>query len=157
MDILRLNRKRLSWNSLTLSYDGIPLGSGVLSIDYEQTRERKVVYGSRKSGKNVGTTSGKYTTTGSMKVIREVSEILKQYLTAKGLGSIGDASFTLILQAVEIPGAPLIVVLSDVEIKTIKFSSAEGVDELVDEYTFNEGFDVTENGMTLASRVREIG
>lgn len=157
MDILRVNRKRLSWNSLSLTYDGIPFGSGVLSIDYSQVRERKVVYGSRKSGKNVGTTSGKYSTSGSIKMLRETGDIFKKFMTAKGLGSIGDASVTIILQAVEIPGSPLTVVLSDVEIKEMKFSSAEGVDELVDEFVFNEGFDVLENGMTLASRVREIG
>ena len=159
MDPLRINNTRYSWNSLSFTYDGIPFGGGVLSLDYSQVRERKTVYGSRKSGKNVGVTSGKYTTSGSMKMLRETGNLFKTYMSTKGLLSIGDADVNLIIQIAEpvIGSIPQTIVLAGVYIKEMKFSTAEGVDELVDEFVFNDGFDVTENGMTLASRIREIG
>ena len=157
--MFRLNDTRYSWNSVSNTYDGIPVGEGMLALDYTQTRERKVVYASRKSGKNVGVTSGKYSTAGSFKMLRETAFQFETYLTVKGLGSIGDASFTLITQASELePGAvPLVVTLSGCYIKEIKHSLAEGIDELVTEYTLNEGFDVTQNGMVLFSRIRDLG
>lgn len=156
---LRLNNIRLSWNSTVASIDGIPVGEGLQGIDYTQTRDRKVVYGSRKDGRNIGVTSGKYATSGSLKMTREAALPIQAYLTAKGLGSFGDASFTLIVQSIEPePGSiPLLVTLSSCYIKEVKHSYAEGTDELVTEFTLNEGFDVEENGMVLYSRIRGLG
>lgn len=158
MDILRVNRKRYSWNSTTVSYDGIPLGSGLISLDYSQKRERGILFGSRKSGKNIGTTSGRYITAASFKLVTETADVLKKYLTIKGLGSIGDASFTLIVQIAEpvIGAIPQTIVLADCEVEEMKKSFAEGVDGLVDEFVLCGGLDITENGMTLASRIREL-
>lgn len=157
--MFRLNATRYSWNSVSASYDGIPFGEGLQAVDHTETRDRKVVYGSRKSGKNIGVTSGKYSTAGSIKMLKETAQQFLQYLTAKGLGSYGDASFTVILQIAELePGSlPIVVTLSNCYIKEKKDSYAEGTDELVTEFTLNEGFDVTENGMTLASRTRDLG
>lgn len=157
--MFRLNGTRYSWTSCAHSYDGIPFGEGMLAVDYTQTRDRKVVYGSRKSGKNIGTTSGKYATSGSIKMLKETWLQLQIYLTAKGLGSYGDASFTIIVQIAELsPGAiPIVVTLSGCQVKEVKDSFAEGIDELVTEITLNDGFDVSENGMVLYSLTRDLG
>lgn len=159
--MFRLNNTRLSWNSTTISLDGVPLGEGVLAVDYTQTRERKVVYGSRKDGRNVGVTSGRYATSGSIKLLRETAFKVLAQLSIKGLGSYGDplSGFTLVIQSMELePGAiPLNVVLSNCLVKEVKHSLVEGVEELVSEITLNEGFEVSENGLVLFSRVRSIG
>lgn len=157
--MIRINGVPYSWTSCSFRWNGIPFGEGVQSFDYEQTRERKIVYGSRKDGTPIGKTAGKYSVAPlTLKMLRSHATIWKSALSPLGLLSYGDADFVLSLQLFEpVPGAvPSVMTFAGCTIDGEKGSQAEGTDELVTEFTIG-CLEMTENGvLTLASRVRGI-
>lgn len=156
-DIIRVNNTILSWNSFSLKVDGIPW-NGILGFDYEQKRERKVVYGARRDGRALGKTSGKYSVpTCTLTMLRDSWDKLSTYLTAKGLGSYGDAEFVFASQYIEpVPGSlPITVIGTGCTIDGEKDTNQEGIDELVTELTIG-CLSIIKNGKTLASLVRGV-
>jgi hypothetical protein len=154
-DILRVNNTILSWNSFSLKIDGIPY-IGIKSFDYEQKRERKVVHAAKKDGTPLGKTSGKYSVpTCSLTMLRDSYDKLTTYLTAKGLGSYGDAEFVFIAQYIEPLQPPITVIGTGCTIDGEKESQAEGTDELVTEIEIG-CLRLLKNGKSLASLVRAI-
>lgn len=154
-DVIRVNNTILSWNSFSFKIDGIPY-NGLLAFDYEQKRERKVVHAAKRDGRPLGKTSGKYTVpTCSLTMLRDSFDKLTTYLTAKGLGSYGDAEFTFIAQYIE-PGQPPITVIgTGCTVDGDKDANAEGVDESLTEVTIG-CLEIIKNGKRLASVVRAI-
>lgn len=156
-DIIRVSNVILSWNSFSFKIDGIPY-TGLTSFDYEQKRERKVAYGARKDGTPMGKTSGKYSVpTCSLTMYRDSYDDLTTYLTAKGLGSYGDAEFSFVAQYVEpVPGStPITVIGTGCTIDGEKETQAEGVDELLTEVTIG-CLRLLKNGKSLASIIRAV-
>lgn len=157
-DVIRINHTIYSWLSTSYKIDGQPF-TGIVELNYEQKRERKVVYAAKKDGRPLGKTAGKYSVPScSMKMLRDSADALTTYLTAKGLGSYGDAEFGMMVQVAEpVPGAlPITVLMETCTIDGKKDAHAEGIDELVTEFEIG-CLQLTENGKRLWSVVRSIG
>ncbi|HEX8795454.1 MAG TPA: hypothetical protein VF765_31105 [Polyangiaceae bacterium] len=156
-DIVRINHTNLSWTSLVFKIDNQPW-QGIVSLDYEQKRERKVVYASRQDGRPLGKTSGKYSVPSfTMKMLKDSALALKAYLSIKGLGSYGDAEFGMQIQATE-PVLGVLPITISAETCTIdgdKDGYEEGIDELLTEFTIG-CLQLTENGLRLWSVVRGL-
>lgn len=154
-DIVRVNNTILSWNSFSFKIDGIPY-NGITGFDYEQKRERKVVYGAKRDGRPLGKTSGKYSVpTCVLTMLRDSADKLTTYLTAKGLGSYGDAEFTFVAQYIE-PGQPPITVIGTAcTIDGEKDGNQEGVEELHTEFEIG-CLEIIKNGKRLASVIRSV-
>jgi hypothetical protein len=154
-DIIRVNNTILSWNSFSFKIDGIPW-VGITSFDYEQKRERKVVHAAKRDGRPLGKTSGKYTVPScKLTMLRDSYDKLTTILTAKGLGSYGDAEFTFIAQYIEPLQPPITVIGTGCTIDGEKEAQAEGVDELVTEVEIG-CLALSKNGKSLASLIRAI-
>ncbi len=154
-DILRINNTIYSHNSCSFKIDAAPY-TGITSFDYEQKRERKIVYGARKSGTPLGWTSGKYTVPPiRLVMLKDSADKLTTFLSLKGLGSYGDAEFNITLQAVEPGQLPITVVCDPCCITGKKDTTAEGIEELLTELEI-ACLKITENGKRLWSLVREL-
>ena len=156
-DIIRVNNTILSWASCSVKFDGIPY-NGITGIDYEEKRERAVVYGMRRDGTPLGKTSGKYSVpTCTISMLRDSADKLTTYLTAKGLGSYGDAEFVTIVQYIEpVPGAtPITVILSGCTVDGVKDANQEGADALTTELTIGV-LSLTKNAKRLWSVIRGL-
>lgn len=158
-DKIRVNSTIYSWNSCSFKIDGVPY-EGILSLDYAEKRERKIVHAARRQGTPLGKTAGKYSVEPiTMTMLRDSwHQKLKPQLATKGLGSYGDAEFTMFMQAIEpVPGAvPMTTVINSCTIDGVKDTQAEGVEELLTELTIGALF-LTVNGMPLWSVVRSLG
>lgn len=156
-DIIRVNSTILSWNSFSLKIDGIPY-NGITGFDYEQKRERPVVYAARRDGVALGKPAGKYSVpTCTLTMLRDSADKLTTQLTAKGLGSYGDAEFTFIAQYFEpVPGSvPITVVGTGCTIDGEKDTNQEGTDASLTEFTIG-CLRLLKNGKSLASIVRGV-
>jgi hypothetical protein len=156
-DIVRVNSTILSWNSCIFKVDGIPY-NGILEFNYEQKRERKVVHAARRDGRPLGKTAGKYSVPScTLKMLRDSADKLTTYLTAKGLGSYGDAEFLFFVQYFEpvIGAVPITVVCEGCTVDGKKDPNAEGVDELATEFEIGV-LQLTENQKRLWSVIRSI-
>jgi hypothetical protein len=157
---LRVNTALYSWTSCEFKIDNLiltPAGNpwNIVSLDFEQKRERKVVYSNRRSGRPRGKTRGKYSVPSfSMKMFRAQAFELKTYLSLKGVGSYGDADFNMMIQVSEpVPGAvPLTLVAEDCTWDGEKAAHEEGVDELLLEIEIG-CLQMTENGLRLWSEL----
>jgi hypothetical protein len=160
-DVLRVNNTILSWNSTICNIASAPF-NGLLSIDYGHERKRKKVWGSRRDGRALGRTAGKYEPQEvSIKMLADSWDVLSTILTAIGLGSYGDAEFPFFLQSAE-PGIPLAgsnptltVVMTDCCITSVHDGSAEGIDEKVKDITIDT-MQLFENGKILNSLIRAV-
>ncbi len=158
---LRVNDAIYSSEDCDVRVDNAPLTPAgnpwnVVSLDFEESRERKLVTPFRKSGRPRGHTRGRYKVDSvSLKILVAQGVELQQYLTPQGAGSYGDARFTLTL-TVSTPGVigsvPITYVVSGCKWKSGKNSFEDGVDELVTEVAL-DALDITTNGMKLWSTV----
>lgn len=154
-DLIRVNDTIYGFNSCTFKLEGVPY-IGIQSFDYEQKRERKIVYGAKRDGTPLGRTSGKYSVPSmSLKVLKDTWDSMSTQLTAMGLGSYGDAEFVFIAQMVELGSLPITVVCSGCTIDGVKASHEEGVDELVVELEIG-CLAIAENGKLLFSLARGL-
>lgn len=154
-DLLRINNTIFSWNSCSFRFDGVPY-NGILGLDYEQKRERKVVHAARRDGRPLGKTSGKYTVpTFTLNMLRDSADKLTTQMTVKGLGSYGDAEFVFVAQYIEPLQIPITVLCTGCTIDGEKDGNQEGVDELTTEFTIG-CLSILKNGKSLASVVRGI-
>jgi hypothetical protein len=151
----RLNDTIFSATSSEFNILGAPF-VGILSLDYEQKRERKLVYGARKDGTPLGMTGGKYGI-GSfgMSMLRSSYQRLIELLSLKGFGSYGDASFPISAVYAEplalLKGVPPIVIaIEGCRIISEKDTNKEGIDEAVTEVGL-AAMSLTRNGMRLWS------
>lgn len=156
-DIVRINSTPYSWTSCLFTLDLAPY-IGFKDVTYEETRERKLVHVAKRNGKPVGITSGKYQVNGfTFQVLPDTWGIMTDYLTLKGLGSYGDATFAFGAQYIEpVPGAiPMTTLITGCQVVGVKSAHAEGTDELVKEISCM-ALDITENGKILWSLARSI-
>lgn len=154
-DLLRVNSTIYGWNSHSMRFDAIPY-NGILSVDHEQTRERKVVYGMRRNGTPLGKTSGKYSSKGfTIKMLADSYDKWTDFLTIKGLGSYGDAEFTSTLSLVEPGQKPIIKLWTGCTIDGEKESNAEGIDEACVDVEIG-ALTFSRNGKQLYSVIRSL-
>lgn len=156
-DLVRISPITHSWTSCRWAFNLIPF-NGIQSVDYEEKRTRKIVYGSNRSGTPIGMTSGKYEPGMlNIKMLRDSFDKLCTVLFPLGLGSYGDAEFIFFGQYIEpvIGSLPITVVATSCYIVGVKDSQAEGVDELVTEVSI-QPLAYTRNGQRLWSLVRSI-
>ena len=156
-DILRINNLIVGWNSASFYIDGLDPYNGITSINYEQKRERKVVYGMRRDGTPLGKTSGKYSVPNvSITFLRDSYDKLTTYLTLKGLGSYGDAEFAFSLLYSEPKAGTIISIIgTGCTIDGEKDSQQEGTDELVTEVEIG-CLSILRNGKPLYSLARNL-
>ena len=154
-DLVRINNTILGWNSCIFKVDGDPF-NGITAFNYEEKRERKVVYGARRDGVPLGKTSGKYSVPScSLTMLRDSFDKLTDYLSIIGLGSYGDAEFTFMSQYVEPGQMPITVLCEGCTIDGVKDGNQEGTDELVSEVEIGV-LSLTKNGKRLWSVQRSI-
>lgn len=160
-DTVRINNTIISNTSCLFRAAGVPY-EGILALDFEQTRERKKVWGSRRNGKALGRTSGKYEAKdATLTMLADSYDVLTDALTLLGGGSYGDAEFPFIAQYLEpspgIAGSilPITIALQDCAIVGEKEGYAEGIDEKVVEVTLSV-MAITKNGKILYSALRSI-
>lgn len=157
-DVIRVNHTLYSWPSCSFKIDSQPF-EGIVELNYEQKRERKVVYAAKRDGRPLGKTAGKYSVPSlTLKMLRDSADALTTYLSAKGLGSYGDPEFGMMLQVAEpVVGAlPITVLMETCTIDGKKDAHAEGIDELVTEFEIG-CLQLTENGKRLWSVIRSLG
>ena len=156
---LRVNSAIYSWEDCVFKIDNLqttPAGNpwNIVSLDWEQKRERKVVYTNRRSGRPRGKTRGKYSVPSfTMKMLVAQSIELQEYLQQQGQGSYGDAEFTMTIQtsAPGIIGArPITIVAESCTWDDEKESREEGIDELLTEIELGV-LTITKNGLRLYS------
>lgn len=158
-DILRINGTPLSGNSASFRVMGSPF-YGVVEGSYKVKRERKVVYGARRNGKPLGKTAGKVSFECTMKMLKASADAFTTLLTPLGAGSYGDAEFFMTWQWFEPPSPsgivlPITAVFSQCTIDEKGDATAEGVEELLTEFTIG-CLDITENLKSIASIQRAI-
>lgn len=147
-DLVRINSTVLSETSCNFKFDGVPYVD-ITALDYDQKRERKIVFTSDRSGRPRGKTSGKYSVGNfSFTILRDSYDLLTTQLTTKGLGSYGDAEFTFFAQYSEPGLKPVTVVIDGCNIVADKEGMADG--EAVTEVTCM-GMTLTRNGKRLWS------
>jgi len=156
-DIVRVSPIIYSWTSCRWAFDLIPY-TGIVAVDYEEKRSRKIVYGSNRSGTPLGITSGKYEPGMlNVRMLRDSFDKLTTFFTAKGLGSYGDANFAFFGQYIEpVPGAlPQTIVATDCYIVGVKDAQQEGIDELLTDVAI-QPLAFTRNQKRLWSLVRSL-
>ena len=156
-DVVRVNQTLYSWTSTAHLVDDFPY-EGIVAVDYDQKRERKVVYAARQQGTPLGMTAGKYMVPPwTMKFLKDSAEAFTDYLTEQGNGSYGDAVFQYLLQVTEPDSAdaPITVSAEHCVISGKKDSYEEGIDELVTEFEITCLL-MTENGKQLWSAIRAL-
>lgn len=162
VDFVRVNNTRYSWTSCIHRVDS-QRTKGIVAVDFEQKRERKIVYAAQQNGVPLGWTAGKYSVPSfTMRFLREWANSFTDYLTTGGLinpgnGSFGDAEWSYTLQVVEpvVGAVPITTVCTPCAVIGVKEAQEEGVDELVTEFEI-ACLTITENGKRLYSAVREL-
>lgn len=162
-DVVRVNHTVYAWTSCRFLIDAQPW-EGLVAVDYEEKRERKIVYAARQSGTPLGWTSGKYSVPAfTMKFLRDSWDALSTYLTLggllnPGLGSYGDAEWSFVLQTVEpvIGSLPITRVGAPCTVIGVKEGHEEGIDELVTEVDV-ACLQMRVNGKQLWSAARQLG
>lgn len=162
VDLVRVNNTRYSWTSCSFRFDMLR-SRGVVACNWEQKRERKMVYAGNQSGTPLGWTAGKYTVPSfTIRMLKEWANALTDYLMVggsiqPGLGSFGDSEWSFTAQMVEpvIGAVPLIMVAQPCCIVGKKDVHEEGIDELVTEFEIAT-MAITENNKRLWSAVREL-
>jgi hypothetical protein len=152
-DITRVNDTIYSWNSCLHKIDNQPWVS-IMEVNWEQKIDAKTIYAARPDGLPIGSTTGKWSLEGfTMKLLRDSADALTDYLCTKtGNRNYGRARFDYLLQATEpVPNArPLIASATTCRIVGEKDAHAEGIDELVTEFTIL-CLRFTKNGKSLWS------
>ncbi|OJY30900.1 MAG: hypothetical protein BGO98_29525 [Myxococcales bacterium 68-20] len=155
-DLVLLNGTPFSYHSVSLRYDNIPL-EGFLGFDWEEGRERAIVYAGKRSGVPIGRTAGKVVYAPmNLKLLESSANTFLDYLTLKGLGSWTTAEFTLTLSRVERDAPPIVTIFGRCTADKKKNSYAEGVEASAVDFTLST-LSIVENGRTAASLIRSIG
>lgn len=102
VDVVRIGSETWAWSSCSFTVDGFPT-EGVVALDFEEKLEVRTVYSNRQDIAPLGQSAGRYQVAAfPLRMLRDSARALKAYLDAtakaKGLGSYGQATFTLGLQ-----------------------------------------------------------
>jgi hypothetical protein len=157
-DVLRVNDTIYSWNSCRFSIADMPY-IGILSLDFADALDAPYVWGAKRSGRPLGTVSGKYTPQDvKLVTLRDTADDITTMLTALAVttalsSSYGKARFPVLLQvSEELPsgvGLPALTVLLDTcRIVGVHETQDEGTEKLVTEFTIKP-LSISRNGKTL--------
>lgn len=162
--VSRVNGVPYSWNSVGHSFNLLPY-KGILASNFKESREVKLVHAAQQDGTPLGITAGIYKVEStSFRMLRESASLLMVDLTALGLGSYGDASFTYTCQIFEPtlqvpPALPITTTLVGCRITGVEEKQELGVDELVTEFTVQALLLIRTVGgipVTLWSQIRSL-
>jgi hypothetical protein len=157
VDEVRLQGTIYSGKSCEFDF-GFGAVEGCLKASGDEKRERKVVHGSRRDGRPIGLTAGKVEP-GKFTCARRntTAEMLFEYLTASGLGSIGDAIIPITVSTFEPDSSdiPQTITFDNCALTSKKQSWDEGIDELVTEIEF-QPIGQDQNAQVLYSIIRNI-
>lgn len=161
-NVSRINRVPYSWTSCGHFFNGLPY-KGIKASTYKETREVKLVHAGQQDGTPLGITSGIYKVENlGWTLLRDSAMALMSDLATLGVGSIGDAEFTYMLQVFEPvapPSIPIQVLITGCRITGIEEKQEQGSDELVTEFTAQGLFLVRSYAgvpLTLWSQVRTL-
>lgn len=138
----RVSDTIVSWGSAVFRIDNMPI-SGVISADYEHKRTRKIVRSGVPGAAPLGRPTGLYSVpTFTVRMLKEDAAAFDTYLADQiayeGFGSIADTPFTFTAQCVENDSHQVLTAIGEKCLVDGKKSVYdEGVDALVDEYTFS--------------------
>jgi hypothetical protein len=131
---------------------------GCLKAGGDQKRERKVVHGSRRDGRPIGLTAGKVEPGKfTAALLATTAEMLFEFLTIAGLGSIGDAVIPITVSVFEPDNSdiPQTITFDNCALTSTKQSWDEGIEELVTELEF-QPIGQDQNAQVLYSLIRNI-
>lgn len=129
-DTVRNSNVISGWKSVVFKIDG-EFYEGLKGIGYSEKVERKLVHGSRRDGRPLGMTPGKYSVDKvSLEVLVETASIIKQRLAERGNGSAGAVEFTVSAQILQRSGTVIDVTIAGCRITTSDQDFKEGTDEL---------------------------
>ena len=161
-NLSRVNRVPYSWTSCAHFFNGLPY-KGIKASNFKETREVKLVHAGQQDGTPLGQTSGIYKVEGlSWTLLRDSATALMADLATLGIGSIGDAEFSYMLQVFEPvapPSLPIQVLITGCRITSIEEKQEQGSEELVTEFTAGALFLVRSYSgvpLTLWSTVRSL-
>lgn len=111
---------------------------GILDVDYNHKLTRKAVPAASKDRPPLGWTTGKYVPPVlTIKVLRLTAQMIKEYLSKIGGGSYGIVSFdfTVSVHEPDVLSKPITLIFDECVIQGEKEGHAEGIDELVTEFS----------------------
>lgn len=139
LDQVRVNGNLISWASTQLKINGEIL-NGLVSISWDEKRERAFGYGMSRSHGPRGRTAGKYTP-GNVKIKANKDSVIamRDYLGALADDgrSFGNTRFPIILQYVEPGQLPSTVVFEDCAVVSLTASDEESPDPRYEEWEFS--------------------
>ena len=154
-DVVRVNATIYSWTNCLFKIDGQPF-DGLISFNYEQKLERRIIPSSRSDAPPLGKSAGKYSVPSmSMRMLKDSANALTSYLITQappGPGlSYGQSLFVITFHiAHDFSMPPISIVCESCTIDGKKDVHDEGVDELVTEFEIG-ALRIRENGKTLWS------
>lgn len=152
-DFVRVNDTIYSWNSCLQKIDNQPWPN-IMEANWEEKLDVKTVYAARPDRLPMGSTTGKWSLDGfTLKMLRDSADAFTDHLCTKtGTRFFGRARFDYLLQISEpVPGLrPITASAQTCRVIGKKQAHAEGIDELVTEFTILSIF-FTENGKALWS------
>jgi hypothetical protein len=138
---------------------GFDYVEGVMKAGVGAKRERKLVPGSRRDGKPIGLTAGKFTPgTFKFALLSTTASMLNEFLASPSLGSITDTIFNPTVQLYEpdkLADVPITVTITNAVITSWDENYDEGIDETVTEYEAMFT-DCSRNGFVLWSILRNV-
>ena len=138
---------------------GFDYVEGCMKAATEAKRERKLVPGSRRDGRPLGFTAGKFVPgTFKFALLSTTASMLNEYLGAQSLGSITDTIFQPTVQLYEpdkLADVPITVRFVNAVITSWAENYDEGIDETVTEYEAMF-IDVQRNNFLFWSAMRNI-
>lgn len=161
-DVIETRLNGVPYSATSCSFNiGFAPFVGITDFNYEQKRERQTVYGARKDGTPLGITSGQYSVSGSITMLRSTYQRLCEVLTTFGAGSYGDAIFPIIATYSEYQASlagvlPITIDIQGCRITGEKDDFKSGSEALLTQVDF-VGMQMSRNGLRLYSVVNGLG
>jgi hypothetical protein len=135
-EIFRIGGLLFSRTSAAIKVEGVPY-TGIFDIAGEESREGEYIHGQRTDGTPLGMTSGLYLPDSlTFKAYVDTALLLEEQLAAIGLGSFGNALWTLSVEIFENVSLPTIqLAWSKVKIEKRKAAIPTDTGALANEYT----------------------
>lgn len=155
VDQVRAQDAVLSWQSNEFKLEGVPY-VGLTKVKFSQKRERKKIWGMIKAGIPMAKTAGKYTPDKiALTVLQDTYAMMQAQLAVLGLGSHGDAAFTISFSAFELGIIPVTIVATGCTIEEEDDDMQEGIDENTVQLTVDPML-ILRNGIPLFSVIRSL-
>ncbi|MBX3204005.1 MAG: hypothetical protein KF764_02990 [Labilithrix sp.] len=154
-ELIRLNGYAYSWASIIFKVNFVPY-LGLKSIDFGDSIEEELIYGSNRAGIPIARTAGKYTP-GDLTVgaLNGTAQTIMESLGLLGIGAISKPEVMCTLTLSEFGKPDTTYTFNRCRMVAPKDSPSEGVEGLTTDLTFKPMW-IERNGLTLFDRMRMI-